>query len=52
MKIIIHGRFAQIETSEQYFQSLKPDVDFAGGLNGVPVDRHNVAPGACILMLN
>ncbi|WP_413732370.1 SOS response-associated peptidase family protein [Sodalis sp. RH20] len=46
------GRFAQIETREQYLESLKPDVEFVGALDGEPIGRYNVAPGTRVLLLN
>ncbi len=49
---IMCGRFAQIETREQYLESLKPDVEFVGALDGKPIGRYNVAPGTRVLLLN
>lgn len=46
------GRFAQIDTREKYLESLRPDVEFDGGLDGQPVARYNVAPGTRVLLLN
>ncbi|WP_413728720.1 SOS response-associated peptidase family protein [Sodalis sp. RH19] len=46
------GRFAQIDTREKYLESLRPDVEFVGGLDGEPVGRYNVSPGTRVLLLN
>ncbi len=49
---IMCGRFAQIETREQYLESMRPDVEFVGSLDGEPIGRYNVASGTRVLVLN
>lgn len=46
------GRFAEFNTREHYLEFLKPDVEFAGALEGKPIGRYNVAPGTRVLLLN
>lgn len=46
------GRFAEFRTREEYLEFLHPDVEFAGGLDGEPIGRYNVAPGTRVLLLN
>ncbi len=49
---IMCGRFAQFETREEYLEFLNAGIEFAGGLDGEPIGRYNVAPGTHVLLLN
>ncbi|CAI1574529.1 Uncharacterised ACR, COG2135 [Serratia proteamaculans] len=46
------GRFAQVQTRADYLDVLASDLEFAGALDNVPLERYNVAPGTRVLMLN
>ena len=46
------GRFAQYRTAIDYIEALKTSVDFAGGLDPMPIGRYNVAPGTRVQLLH
>lgn len=46
------GRFTQYEPRSHYIEVLSPDKEFACGIDDIPLDRYNVAPGTRVLLLN
>lgn len=46
------GRFTQYEPRSHYIEVLAPDKKFSGGIDDIPIERYNVAPGSRVLLLN
>lgn len=46
------GRFTQYEPRSHYIEVLSSNKEFASGIDDIPLDRYNVAPGTRVLLLN
>lgn len=46
------GRFTQFEPRSHYIEVLSSNKEFASGIDDIPLDRYNVAPGTRVLLLN
>lgn len=46
------GRFTQYEPRSHYIEVLTPDKEFSGGIDNIPIERYNIAPGSRVLLLN